>query len=309
MTYIWTRVPRSLAASSRRTGDPQENPLSGPPARALGRGPRVPGAAHPPAHLCRPRRVGPRSAALPLGSRDRPPAPGRSRPIPLPFCPAPRARRARAGPSPQTRPPLTERRSRAGFVSSAARVGGQAAPHRPRGRGRASSACARGSPGRVSSPVWERSQPDAEDLSAQPLRAALGSFQAGGGRARYAAGSPRAPGRGREIPPAAYVTGASPGLPRRGSVRPASHPLSTPPTSSTLPAGLAIGVQTAPPTRARPAPPARPALRVERAPPRAGGGEAGMVTGVLAGSEAPVSLSSPGGSCQGHARLGAAVRT
>lgn len=57
-------------------------------------------------------------------------------------------------------------------------------------------------------------------------------------RAHSAAGSRRAPGRGREIPPAAVdVTGASPGLPHRGSAPSArpSGPLPDPALCSARP--------------------------------------------------------------------------
>lgn len=109
------------------------------------------------------------------------------------------------------------------------------------------------------------------------------------GRAHSAAGSRPAPGRGREIPPAAAdVTGASPGLPRQGSAHSPRPPPRAPPRS--------------PPGRPRaPAGPATPPGA--RAPPRAWGwGGAMAVVGgrgaaVLAGFR-PQSLPRP------HACLG-----
>lgn len=89
------------------------------------------------------------------------------------------------------------------------------------------------------------------------------------GRAHSAPGSSLAPGRGREIPPAAAdVTGASPGLPRQSSA-PALRPLPPPPRPA--PRAPRSAPRPRPVTRPRPA--QRPSRSARR--PGAGGGEVG----------------------------------
>lgn len=296
--------PQEARRSSWRAGDPRRPPKhsewSCTRRRALGSSSRAP--ARPPGlapagqSTSSPERGGTTPA-------PRPPSSPPDVPARFPFGSVPRPQPAQPG---LVRPHRPARHSPGAAHARALSLARRAQGARPRGivpvgaGGRAGSACARGAPGRVSSPVWERRQPDAEDLSAQPLRADEGIRQAGGGRARYAAGSPRAPGRDREIPPAADVTGASPGLPRGGSARPASHPSPAPrpPPTPRSPRGQLSASETQPspltlhPPPARAPQPARPPPRpAPRNPPagvgatqgwgRLGGGDGGPRAAVL----------------------------